>query len=132
MPPYIVRAACALTGVAWYCLPPNPSWGTTGNADAPSMVRTQASAERAVFEIVVKEGRLVSGRRVLVVHRNDEVTMRITSDKADEFHLHGYNKIVELAPDHPATLTFKATLTGRFTSELHGTDLVLGARVVYP
>jgi heme/copper-type cytochrome/quinol oxidase subunit 2 len=129
----IARAACALAGFAWYCLAPGPAWAAQGDAGTPPSVRTEGGAERAAsFDIVVKGGRLVSGRRVLVVHRDDDVTLRITSDKADRFHLHGYNKLIDLAPGRTATLTFKATLTGRFTYELHGADLELGALEVYP
>jgi hypothetical protein len=85
-----------------------------------------------VFEINVEHGRLTSKRRVLVVHRNDEVILHITTDTPDEFHLHGYNLLVELAPGKAATLHFRANLTGRFTYELHKTDLELGALEVYP
>jgi hypothetical protein len=85
-----------------------------------------------VFDIVVKNGRLVSKRRILVVHRNDNVTLHITSDAPNEFHLHGYNLLVELVPGKTATLHFRANLTGRFTYELHKTELELGALEVYP
>lgn len=129
----VARAACALAGLAWCCLVSGPSSAAQRDGVAPPSAGTKQSVEHAAsFDIVVKGGRLISGRRVLVVHRNDEVTFRITTDKADQFHLHGYNKLIDLAPDRTATLTFKATLTGRFTYELHGADLELGALEVYP
>jgi hypothetical protein len=129
----IARAACALAGFTWCCLASGPSWAAQRDGGAqPSAGTKQSGVHAASFDIVVKGGRLISGRRVLVVHRNDEVTLHITTDKADQFHLHGYNKLIDLAPDRTATLAFKATLTGRFTYELHGADLELGALEVYP
>ena len=94
--------------------------------------RTTASKLSEVFDITVEHGRLVSKQRILVVHRDDDVTLHITVDKPDEFHLHGYNLLVELAPGKMATLRFRANLTGRFTYELHKTELELGALEVYP
>jgi hypothetical protein len=100
------------------------------SAEAPN---GDKSASNAIsFDIVVKDGRLVSKRRVLVVHRNDDVILRITSNGADQFHLHGYNLLVDLAPGRTTTLRFRAKLTGRFTYELHTTELELGALEVYP
>jgi heme/copper-type cytochrome/quinol oxidase subunit 2 len=99
--------------------------GEAANGDKPA-------SNTISFDIIVKDGRLVSKRRVLVVHRNDDVILRITSDAADQFHLHGYNMLVDLAPGRMTMLRFKANLTGRFTYELHKTDLELGALEVYP
>jgi hypothetical protein len=94
--------------------------------------RATAGEQPGVFDITVERGRLVSKRRVLVVHRDDDVTLHITVDKPDEFHLHGYNFLVKLTPGKMATLRFRANLTGRFTYELHKTELELGALEVYP
>jgi heme/copper-type cytochrome/quinol oxidase subunit 2 len=104
---------------------------TLVSAGQPS-VRTDTSAKSYIFDIAVEHGRLVSKQRVLVVHRNDEVTLHVTTDTADQFHLHGYNLLVELSPGKTAALHFTANLTGRFTYELHKSELELGALEVYP
>jgi hypothetical protein len=85
-----------------------------------------------VFDIVVQRGKRVKGAAVLKVSQGDEVTLHITADTADEFHLHGYNLIVQLLPNSTATMHVVAKLTGRFTYELHKSDLELGALEVYP
>jgi hypothetical protein len=85
-----------------------------------------------VFDIVVQRGKRVKGPAVLKVSQGDEVTLHITADTADEFHLHGYNLIVQLQPNSTATMHIVAKLTGRFTYELHKSDLELGALEVYP
>jgi heme/copper-type cytochrome/quinol oxidase subunit 2 len=85
-----------------------------------------------VFDIVVQQGKRVSGAPVLKVQQGEDVTLHITSDTADEFHLHGYNLLVQLRPHQTATVHFVAKLAGRFTYELHKSDLELGALEVYP
>jgi heme/copper-type cytochrome/quinol oxidase subunit 2 len=84
------------------------------------------------FEIVVQRGMRVSGPAVLKVNQGDEVTLHITTDTADEFHLHGYNLFLQLSPNNTATLHLIAKLTGRFTYELHKSGVELGALEVYP
>ena len=46
------------------------------------------------------------------------VTLRVISDVADEVHLHGYDKHVDVEKGGTADLTFTATLTGVFEAEL--------------
>jgi hypothetical protein len=53
------------------------------------------------------------------------VTLVITSDVADQVHVHGYDLEQELAPGQPATLQFDATIAGVFEVELHEAGTVL-------
>ncbi len=89
-------------------------------------------AKPVFFDVVIQNGRRISEPGVLKVHQGDEVILRITSDRADELHLHGYNLHASLTPGKTAALQFTATLTGRFTYELHKAELQLGAVEVYP
>lgn len=89
-------------------------------------------AQPNVFDVVIQNGRRLSEPAVLRVHEGDEVTLRITSDTADEFHLHGYDVQVAVTPERTAILKLKAKRTGRFTYELHKSGLELGALEVYP
>jgi hypothetical protein len=91
-----------------------------------------ASVSNHEFDIVVQHGKRISGPAVLKVQQGDDVVLQVTADSADELHLHGYNILVKLVPNRPATLHFIAKLTGRFTYELHKSDLELGALEVYP
>jgi heme/copper-type cytochrome/quinol oxidase subunit 2 len=99
---------------------------------AQTKVADGQSETSHVFDIVVQRGKRVKGPAVLKVSQGDEVTLHITADTADEFHLHGYNLIVQLLPNSTATMHVVAKLTGRFTYELHKSDLELGALEVYP
>ena len=52
------------------------------------------------------------------VSLGDQVTITVTSDVADEIHLHGYDLSAPVAPGGPGTLTFQATIPGVFEVEL--------------
>ena len=53
------------------------------------------------------------------------VIIRVTSDVADELHLHGYDKTVELKANGTATITFIADRPGIFEVELEKKQLKL-------
>jgi hypothetical protein len=53
------------------------------------------------------------------------VRITVTSDAADEFHLHGYDQTLALRPGVAATLRLVADIPGVFEAELHHS----GARV---
>jgi heme/copper-type cytochrome/quinol oxidase subunit 2 len=55
----------------------------------------------------------------------DQVTLTVTSDVADEVHVHGYDLTAALTPGAPAELTFDATIPGVFEVELHEAGTVL-------
>jgi len=101
-------------------------------ADAAPTAADPADAKRRVWDMTLKNGRRVSEPAVLQVHQGDDVTLRVTSDAADELHLHGYNLRLQVAPGSTATLRFTAKLTGRFAVESHKTEATLGAVEVYP
>lgn len=85
-----------------------------------------------VFELVVQDGSLVSGPKVLRVAQGDQLTIRVTADAAEEFHLHGYDLKLDLEPGVPAELNLTAEHSGRFEYELHRAHLELGALEVMP
>jgi heme/copper-type cytochrome/quinol oxidase subunit 2 len=110
---------------------PTPRQAAAPAATAANQVIVQ-SATPNVYDIVVQGGRRISEPAVLKVHQGDDVKIRITSDVADEFHLHGYNLHASVSPGQSAVLQFTAKLTGRFTYELHKSGKELGALEVYP
>jgi heme/copper-type cytochrome/quinol oxidase subunit 2 len=80
-----------------------------------------ASASAAPVTVTVH----VSGRTVrtpsrrVTVRRGRVVRIVLTSDTAEEFHLHGYDRELELKPGVPAELRFVADQPGVFEAELH-------------
>jgi FtsP/CotA-like multicopper oxidase with cupredoxin domain len=109
-----------------------PTAAPTPAAAAPQAASPAPAAGPRDVALVVKGGQLVSGNPVIQVRQGDEVTLRITSDKADELHMHGYDRHAHIAAGGTATLKIKADRTGRFPFELHKSHLELGTLEVYP
>ena len=85
-----------------------------------------------VFELVLAQGKLVSGPAVLQVRQGGIITLRVSADAADELHLHGYDLRARVAPQEAAVLRFAADRSGRFGLELHKAHGELAALEVYP
>ena len=85
-----------------------------------------------VFTLVIKQKKLISGPTTIKVDQGEEVTINVTSDEAEEFHLHAYDNSVELEPNKQVALTFTAELSGRFPFELEHSKTEIGALEVQP
>lgn len=68
----------------------------------------------------------------LSVRQGDTVTINISSDRAGEVHLHGYDLTFETRPGEVASHTFRADKTGHFDIEWESTSTPLGDLVVNP
>jgi hypothetical protein len=100
--------------------------GCAGRAPSPSGAPgTAAGATGQRIEVSIARGKISGAIGRVQVARGTPVTLVVTSDAADEVHLHGYDIEKELAPEKPATLQFTATLTGVFEVELHEANVVL-------
>ncbi|NML54486.1 hypothetical protein HHL19_24615 [Streptomyces sp. R302] len=64
------------------------------------------------------------------LRKGERITLRVTSDRADTVHVHGYDREAALTPGTPATLTLTADRTGLFEVETHESGLVLTQLVV--
>jgi plastocyanin len=120
-----LSAAAALTGCA----------GTpaTETADGPSPASSAAAGASAApssaagqrIEVQVSGGQVGGDTGRVPVRAGAHVTLAITSDVADEVHLHGYDLEAELTPGEPATVSFTADIPGVFEAELHEAGTVL-------
>lgn len=59
------------------------------------------------------------------VAQGSTVRIEVTSDVADELHLHGYDETADVTAGETAVIEFTADLTGRFELETHETGLTL-------
>lgn len=110
----ILVAILVLVGLFFVLRPRLPG----GSAEARTIVVSMQAGTMTPAEIVVNEG--------------DTVTLAITSDRDLEFHMHGYDLAAAIRPRTPTSLTFEATLTGRFDIEDEGAGTGLGALIVQP
>ena len=78
-----------------------------------------AQAADVIFDLRVERGRVPANMRVIRVKQGDNVTLRWSSDRAINLHLHGYDIEKNLEPGSAAEMTFHARATGRFPVEVH-------------
>ena len=82
--------------------------------------------------LIVRQGKLLSGPRVIKLKRGDAVVLTVDADQVDELHLHGYDLHTDVQPGRPGTLKFTAQRTGRFALELHKAGLEVSVVEIYP
>jgi heme/copper-type cytochrome/quinol oxidase subunit 2 len=75
------------------------------------------SSAGTTVDVSYANGQTTGGGRIPVT-LNSPVTIRVTSDVADEVHVHGYDLMTDVHPGTPATVTFDATVPGVFEVEL--------------
>ena len=100
-----------------------PSGAESGKS-APEAEKPPAEAD--VPTVVVRDGEPVGGIQELEYSAGEQIRFRVSSDKAEEIHVHGY----DIAKDVPAGGTvefdFPAELEGIYEAELEG----LGVQIV--
>lgn len=131
---YIFVALVLLGGLFFVFRPKDRQTAKVPSATTVQELTSSAPALEDVktLELTIKDKKIVTGQPTLTVKEGDEVVIRIASDFADEFHLHGYDNAVELEKDVPGELKFTANLTGRFPFELENSKVELGAVEVLP
>jgi hypothetical protein len=134
-------APVALAAVAALSLGCSPSdqpsdIQTTTAAPAPPRTTTEAttpastSAATPVISVTVAGGQVTPAPAPVEVKLGTTVVIEITSDVADEAHVHGYDRLVPLEPGTPARLELVADQPGQFDVELeNGQQLLFVLRV---
>jgi len=80
------------------------------------------AAEVVHRAITINQRKVDVGQKLVRVSQGDMVELEFTSDEATELHLHGYDKLLSIRPGKSATLSFAATIAGRFPLEAHSFD----------
>ncbi|WP_234344129.1 cupredoxin domain-containing protein [Streptomyces sp. WM6372] len=91
---------------------------------SPSPSPSEAPADRTVT-IAVRDGKVSPAPGRTELRRGERVALRVTSDRADTLHVHGYDKELALPAGQEATLVLTADRTGLFEVETHESRLVL-------
>ena len=89
---------------------------TVAPASGGPSASTTSTLAGTVLSVNVRGGS-VEGASRQRAPLNQPVTIRVTSDVADEVHVHGYDETADVAPGRPAELTFVADIPGVFEVE---------------
>ena len=89
---------------------------TTRPADSPE----SASMGGKVPTIVIRNGEPVGGIKELEYSAGDEIRFEVTSDVADEVHVHGYDLMQDVPAGGTVSFDFPAEIEGIFEAELEG------------
>jgi plastocyanin len=123
-------AGCAGTDASDDAPPASGSSAPAGVSASATEQTPQDAAPRAGagqrIAVEVADGQVSGDTGRVPVAVGTQVTLVITSDAADEVHVHGYDLSADLAPGTPAEITFAASIPGVFEVELHeaGTALL--------
>ena len=85
----------------------------------PLLAAACGGGEPEELEIQLKIADEQLAPETVQVTQGDMVTLKIESDHAGEFHLHGYDIERELLPDETVDMYFVADATGRFSITFH-------------
>lgn len=97
--------------------------GPDAAGTAPTGGGDEAPAADQVVEVEVRDGEPVGGVRRAEVELGASVVVRVTSDVADEVHVHGYDRFAEVEAGGTAEVAFDAEIPGIFEVELEGRGL---------
>jgi hypothetical protein len=114
-----------LTGCAGKAAGSSAAASTSASTTAASSSSTSPGAAEQRIEVTFAGGKAGGDTGRVPVAVGTAVTLVITSDVADEVHVHGYDREQELTPGTPVTLQFDATIPGVFEVELHEANTVL-------
>lgn len=94
---------------------------------------TEPEVEKpTVVRVTVVDGAPNGGIVRATVDQGDRVRLVVTSDVADEIHLHGYDVSRDVAAGGTVTLAFRASIPGRFEAELEERGVQIADITVEP
>ncbi|MEY2447539.1 MAG: hypothetical protein QOH79_1015 [Acidimicrobiaceae bacterium] len=96
---------------------------TSSSSTSSSTASTATSPAATLIEITVVGGQVAGGVKHVQVDVGRSVTIRITSDVAEELHVHGYDLKRDLTAGTAVELTFTADIPGVFEAELEHSGL---------
>ena len=94
------------------------SGATAGNA--PGSAGPSTGSGGANVEVTIAGGKVAPDpSRKVQVAAGEHVHLRVTSDHADEVHVHGYDIEKEVSAGGTVTIDFTADIPGQFEVEAH-------------
>lgn len=112
-------------------LPTNTPTPGTPNASSPSNTADPSGEQADVtVDVTVANGKVNPSGATIKVKAGQTVLIKAISDAAEELHIHGYDKELELAPGKPVSVKFTANMKGTFEVETHKSGKLVAKLVV--
>jgi hypothetical protein len=124
------EAASTTTAVAGTA--PTTTEAPPATTEEPPATTTETASAPVQVDVVVVGGEPQGGIVRESVDLESSVVLTVTSDVADEVHVHGYDLMADVAPGAPATIRFTADAPGRFEIELENTGVQIAELEVRP
>jgi plastocyanin len=106
--------------------PATSAAGTASAAPSPAAPSPATpSGDVVEIRVTVADGKVSPRPSVHKVRLGQTVRLVVTIDQADQVHVHGYDKELEVAAGRPVTLEFRADQAGSFEVETHESELRL-------
>ena len=96
-----------------------------GTTAAGSATTAEAASGAQSVQVTVTGTEVETAEHRVKVPLDGKVRLEVTADRADEVHLHGYDRKVDIEPGQPAVLEFTADVPGVFEVELEEAGLKL-------
>ena len=139
----VLAAACVLAAVALAGCGSDDGEGvsstdttattvTTTTETTTSETTTTEAGTPTIVRVNVVDGQSQGGIVRQTVNKDDQVVLVVTSDVADEIHLHGYDIARDVEAGGTVRLPFKATIPGRFEAELESRSVQIADITVEP
>ena len=108
--------------------PPRGQSDRGGGRDERRAIPPEARYKTIRFE----DGRPVGGVQDVTVDSGETLRLAVQSDRAEEIHIHGYDRYVSVDPGNVERVRFPARLEGVFEVEAHSDGTLLANLRVEP
>ena len=119
-----VRPARGLVALALAAALAACSSGGTDQGRSPAATGAGSGGPRTI-QVQVTGNQVQTAERRVKVPLGTRVRLEVTADRADEVHLHGYDRKVDIEPGRTAVLEVTADTPGVFEVELEEAGLEL-------
>lgn len=109
-----------------------PAETTTGEQTTPESTPEARPREPEIQTVRVSGGRPVGGVQTIEVEQGETARFMVRTETPQEVHLHGYDLTENSTASKPAEFRFKASKSGIYELEIHGTHTQIAELKVEP
>jgi heme/copper-type cytochrome/quinol oxidase subunit 2 len=129
----LIGLAIAIAVVAFMVAKPSSGKHTAATTTGrPGGAGAAPPGSSAIPHILVRGGRPVAGIRTIAVNEGERVRFEVTSDVAEEVHIHGYDLHKDVAAGGTVGFDFSAAIAGVFVIELEARSEQIASLKVEP